>query len=69
MSLEAELCRVDFYYKLEQAIKQCGGASDPRIISELQDRKLSEVVNILAQNGIRMTYDKSWHMDCLETRK
>lgn len=54
--IEAQLCRADFYSKFIDALDKAGGSSDPRIIYKYQTMNLSDVVDIIAQNGIRMIY-------------
>ena len=56
----AQECRGDFWNRLEQAMEQAGGGMS---IERLAEMKLSDVVNTLAQNGIRMVYDHSFHID------
>ena len=57
-----EVCRGDFYLMLQNAMLQAGGASD---IGSLKKMTLEGVVNILAQNGIRMVYMPDRHMDAV----
>lgn len=59
MSLEAQECRGDFWLKLEEAMNEAGGRFD---IDKLSEMKLKEIVDVLAQNGIRMTYNRNWHI-------
>ena len=65
MSIEAQTCRGDFWNKLEEALAQAGGCIP---VERLADMKLSEVVNTLAQNGIRMTYRDEWHIEALKKK-
>lgn len=58
--LAAQACRGDFWLKLEEAMAQAGGG---RSVERLAEMKLGDVVDLLAQNGIRMTYDEAWHVD------
>lgn len=58
--IEAHECRGDFWLKLEEAINQAGGKID---IEDLAEMPLREVVNRLAQNGLRITYSKEWHIN------
>lgn len=58
--IEAQECRGDFWLKLKEAIELAGGNSNLEGLPELP---LKEVVNILAQNGIRMTYREEWHIN------
>lgn len=61
--VEAQICRGDFYYMLAEALKQCGGSNGPATIQKYQQMRLCEVVDVLAQNGIRMVYKKEFHLD------
>lgn len=63
--IEAQACRGDFWCKLETAMQQCGGGIP---IERLSEMPLKDIVDILAQNGIRMTYDPSWHIEHLRPR-
>jgi len=65
MSIETQTCRGDFWNQLEEALAQAGGYIP---IEQLADMKLSEVVNTLAQNGIRMTYRDEWHVEALKKK-
>lgn len=60
--IEAQECRGDFWCKLEEAMRQAGGGYS---IEKIAQMKLIDVVNTLAQNGIRMTYDQHWHIDTI----
>lgn len=61
--INAQFCRADFYYQLATALKQCGGRHDKTAIDDLQQMSLWQVVDLLAQNGIRMTYSPEWHLN------
>lgn len=56
-----QLCREDFWRELAKAVAAAGGT--PSAIGRWKMLSLQEVVDILAQNGIRMTYDPAWHFD------
>lgn len=58
--IEAQECRGDFWCKLEEAMQQAGGGYP---VERLANMKLKEIVDVLAQNGIRMTYDDHWHIN------
>lgn len=60
---KVEVCRGDFYLMLQNAMLQAGGNSN---IDKLKLMSLSEVVNLLAQNGIRMVYMPDRHMDAVK---
>ncbi len=77
--IEAQICRGDFYDMLAVALRQCGGNprmihGDPELNDVLRklggtapkplvDQTLREVVDVLAQNGIRMVYMREKHID------
>lgn len=61
--MKAQVCRADFYNKLTDALAQCGGAHTPQAIEEYQKMPLWKVVDILAQNGIRMVYQEESHIE------
>lgn len=61
--IAAQLCKADFYYKFSDALNQCHGNSTPESIHRYQQMPFYEVVDILAQNGLRMVYSADWHMD------
>jgi len=58
--IAAQECRGDFWVKLEEAMEQAGGGHS---VQRLADMKLSGIVDMLAQNGIRMTFDSKWHIN------
>lgn len=58
--LLANECRGDFWNKLHEALEQCGGGAILPVLAKLP---LKEVVDMLAQNGIRMTYHEDWHIN------
>ena len=60
INIEAHECRGDFWLMLEEAIDQAGGCLN---VEDLAEMPLREVVDRLAQNGIRMTYHKEWHLN------
>jgi hypothetical protein len=60
--VEADECQGDFWLKLEEAMKEAGGGIRIEVLAKMP---LIEVVNLLAQNGIRMTYSKTWHINHL----
>lgn len=55
------VCRVDFYRTLANALRECGG--NPSLAPNMSGWTFREVVNVLAQNGIRMVYVPEKHMD------
>jgi hypothetical protein len=48
---------------MAEALRKCGGSASPQIIARYQEMKLCDVVDILAQNGIRMVYQPKYHID------
>lgn len=60
---EAQVCRGDFYEMLREALEQCHGSNDQIAIERYQKMKLEDIVNVLAQNGIRMVYIESKHIN------
>lgn len=61
--IKAAACRNDFYLMLEDAYRKAGGGIP---IERIKDMRFEDVVNILAQNGLRMTYIPTKHLDSLE---
>ena len=60
--IKQQLCREDFYLMLQNACLQAGGGD----IEKLKKLSLNEVVNMLAHNGIRMTYMPEKHMNSIK---
>jgi hypothetical protein len=63
--LEAQECRGDFWIKLEEAYEKAGGGIP---IERAVKMPFGEMVAILAQNGIRMTYNEDWHISKIGNR-
>jgi len=59
--IRAHVCRGDFWLRLEEAMEQAGGSIP---LDRLAEMKLKDVVDILAQNGIRMVHEDKWHIRC-----
>jgi hypothetical protein len=59
--IEAHECRGDFWIMMREAVIQAGGC--PSIVERYADKPLKDVVEILAQNGIRMVYIPSARID------
>jgi len=57
--LDAQACRGDFWLKLEEAMEQAGGCVN---LERLRKMTIEEACNLLAQNGIRMVFNKEWHI-------
>ncbi len=58
--LDAQVCRGDFWLKLQEAMEQAHG--NP-CLEKLRKMTVEEACNLLAQNGIRMTFKKEWHIN------
>lgn len=61
--IKTQLCKEDFYLMMRHAVIQAGGADD---LSKWKEMKLEELVNLFAQNGIRMIHMPSRHMDAIK---
>lgn len=61
--IKINICREDFYVMLEEAYQQAGGGIP---IPKIKSMPFDEVVNVLAQNGLRMVYLPDKHLDSLE---
>ena len=53
-SLEALECRGDFYLTFKEAVAAAGG--NPDMVDAMADSPLSEIVDVIAQNGLRIVY-------------
>jgi hypothetical protein len=60
---KVKLCQDDFYLMMRNAVLQAGGRDD---VAKWKGMKLDELVNIFAQNGIRMVHMPEKHMDCVD---
>ena len=61
--IKIQLCRDDFYLMMRNAVLQAGGSDN---LAKWKKMTLEEIVNLFAQNGIRMTYMPEKHVDCLD---
>lgn len=61
--IKVKLCQDDFYLMMRNAVLQAGGADN---LSKWKTMRLEELVNIFAQNGIRMVYMPEKHMNALK---
>lgn len=61
--IKVKLCQDDFYLMMRNAVLQAGGADN---LSKWKTMRLEELVNIFAQNGIRMVHMPEKHMDALK---
>jgi hypothetical protein len=61
-TIKQQLCREDFYLMLQNACLKAGGGD----IEKLKKMSLTELVNTLAHNGIRMVYMPDKHMDSIK---
>lgn len=60
--IKVKLCQDDFYLMMTNACLEAGGGD----IEELKRMSLSDVVNMLAQNGIRLVYMPEKHMNAVK---
>jgi hypothetical protein len=60
--IKVKLCQDDFYLMMRNACLQAGGGD----VEKLKRMSLSDVVNMLAQNGIRLVYMPEKHMDSVK---
>lgn len=56
-------CRGHFWTTMRNAVTQAGG--HPSLVDNMADMPLSEVVDMLAQNGLRMVYATQFHIDSI----
>jgi hypothetical protein len=61
--IKARICREDFYLMMRDAVNQAGGADN---VEKWKEMRLEELVNLFAQNGIRMVYMPEKHIDSLK---
>lgn len=61
--IKVKLCQDDFYLMMQNAVLQAGGADN---LSKWKTMRLEELVNLFAQNGIRIVYMPEKHMDALK---
>ena len=59
--MKVQLCRDDFYLMFDNALLQAGGGDTERF----KKMTFRDVVDTLAQNGIRMVYMPDRHMDSI----
>lgn len=64
--IEAHECRGDFWLTMREAVIQCGGS--PSLVERFADAPLRDVVDVLAQNGIRMVYLPEAHIGAVINR-
>jgi hypothetical protein len=60
--IKEKICQDDFYLMMRNAVLQAGGADN---LEKWKNMTLVQLVNILAQNGIRMVYMSEKHMNCV----
>lgn len=58
-TLARDATRYQFWRDFDNACRAAGGGSR----KSLENLPFKEVVDIMAHNGVRMTYDPLWHMD------
>lgn len=61
--IKIQLCKDDFYLMMRNAVIQAGGTDN---LVKWKAMKLEELVNLFAQNGIRMTYMPEKHMNSIK---
>lgn len=61
--IKIQLCRDDFYLMMRNAVIQAGGTDN---LAKWKGMKLDELVNLFAQNGIRMVHMPEKHMDSIK---
>jgi len=60
---KTQICRDDFYLMMRNAVLQAGGRDDAE---KWKKMRFEDVVNLLAQNGIRVVYMPERHMDAVQ---
>ena len=58
---EAHECRGDFWLVLRRSLVESGAPAS--MLEDIAEAPLSEVVDMLAQNGLRMVYFPEAHID------
>ena len=58
--IKVKLCQDDFYLMMRNAVLQAGGGDN---LSKWKGMKLEELVNLFAQNGIRIVHIPEKHMN------
>lgn len=61
--MKTQICRDDFYLMMRNAVIEAGGADD---VEKWKRMKLEDLVNLLANNGVRMVYLPERHMDAVK---
>lgn len=57
-----QFCIEDFYRSFENAVQRAGGNINT-IVRDPANTTMAELVDVLAQNGVRFTYDKYRSID------
>ena len=61
--IKEKICQDDFYVMMRNAVLEAGGGDD---LEKWKNMTLVQLVNILAQNGIRIVYIPEKHMDSVK---
>jgi len=61
--IKVKLCIDDFYLMMQNAVLQSGGADN---LSRWKTMRLEELVNLFAQNGIRIVHMPEKHINALK---
>lgn len=61
--IKVQLCKDDFYLMMRNAVIQAGGTDN---VSKWKQMRLDELVNLFAQNGIRIVHMPEKHMNSIK---
>ena len=61
--IKEKICQDDFYVMMRNAVLQACGSDN---LAKWKKMTLEELVNLFAQNGIRMVHMPEKHVDCLD---
>jgi hypothetical protein len=61
--IKIQLCKDDFYLMMRNAVIQAGGSDN---VQKWKSMPLDELVNLFAQNGIRMVHMPEKHMNSIK---
>jgi hypothetical protein len=62
--IQAALAKADFIKSFTQACSEAGGGT----WNGLKDKPFEQVVDSIARNGIRVEFDRSYHLDAYKER-
>ena len=54
--MSPEDCRLEFWLMLQKALKDAGGVHSPEFLMKLKNESLGDFVEVMAQNGLRVSY-------------